>query len=65
MVGFIDKHLGEYGVEPICEVLPIALSTYYARKAVEADPSLRSARAVRDEMLKGEIRRVWDENFAV
>jgi len=32
---------------------------------MEADPSLRSARAVRDEKLKVEIHRVWDENFAV
>jgi transposase InsO family protein len=32
---------------------------------MEADPSLRSPRAKRDEWLKVEIRRVWDENFAV
>lgn len=65
MVGFIDDHREEYGVEPICRVLPIAPSTYYAHKAWEADPSLRSQRAQRDECLKVEIRRVWDENFAV
>ena len=29
MVDFIDAHRVEYGVEPICEVLPIAPSTYY------------------------------------
>jgi hypothetical protein len=28
MVAFIDDHRSEYGVEPICEVLPIAPSTY-------------------------------------
>ena len=38
MVAFIDDHRGEYGVEPICAVLPIAPSTYYAHKAREADP---------------------------
>ena len=28
MVSFIDDHREAYGVEPICEVLPIAPSTY-------------------------------------
>ena len=65
MVAFIDDHRAEYGVEPICAVLPIAPSTYYVHKAWEADPSLRSARAQRDEILCGEISRVWEENFQV
>ena len=30
MAVFIDEHRGSYGVEPICAVLPIAPSTYYA-----------------------------------
>ena len=42
MAVFIDEHRGSYGVEPICAVLPIAPSTYYARKAMQADPTLRS-----------------------
>ena len=29
MIAFIDDHRGAYGVEPICEVLPIAPSTYH------------------------------------
>jgi len=65
MVNFIDEQREVYGVGPICEVLPIAPSTYYAQKGVQADPSLRSARAKRDAWLKVEIRRVWEENFAV
>ena len=65
MVAFIDDHRQEYGVEPICAVLPIAPSTYYAHKAREADPRLRPARAQRDEVLRGEIRRVWKSNFQV
>jgi putative transposase len=65
MVGFIDDHREEHGVEPICEVLPIAPSTYYARKAMEAEPAKRSARAVRDAELREEIERVWKENFGV
>jgi transposase InsO family protein len=46
-------------------VLSIAPSTYYVHKARERDPALRSARAVRDEELRGEIRRVWKANFGV
>ena len=65
MVSFIDEHREEHGVEPICEVLPIAPSTYYAQKAQEADPSKRSERAVRDARLREEIERVWKENFGV
>jgi transposase InsO family protein len=65
MVAFIDDHREDYGVEPICKVLPIAPSTYYAHKAREADPALRSARAQRDEQLRVEIQRVWDANFKV
>ena len=62
MVAFIDDHRDEYGVEPICAVLPIAPSTYYAAKARETDPALRSARSRNDEALRTEIQRVWDEN---
>jgi putative transposase len=65
MVGFIDDHRHEYGVEPICKVLPIAPSTYFAHKARAADPGLRPARLQRDEELRGEIRRVWEANFSV
>ena len=62
MTAFIDDHRADYGVESICAVLPIAPSTYYAHKAREADPTLRSARAQSDEQLRVEIQRVWDEN---
>jgi transposase InsO family protein len=65
MVAFIDDHKGEYGVEPICRVLPIAPSTYYEHKARERDPSRCPARAQRDAWLRPEIRRVWDQNFQV
>ncbi len=65
MVAFIDDYRGLYGVEPICEVLRIAPSTYYAHKQRERDPERRSARARRDEELRHRIRRVWFENFGV
>ncbi len=65
MVGYIDDHRDRYGVEPICAVLPIAPSTYYEHKARERDPDRRSNRWIRDEALKVEIRRVWEENLCV
>jgi len=65
MVDFIDAHRDEYGVEPICEVLPIAPSTYYEHEARRRDPTKRSARAKRDERLKAAVSGVWQENHAV
>ena len=65
MIGFIDEHRGLYGVEPICRVLPIAPSTYHAHVARRADPDRQPARMKRDAVLRREIRRVWEENFAV
>jgi len=65
MVSFIDEHRDEHGVEPICEQLPIAPSTYHEQKAREADASRLPARVVRDADLREEIERVWKENFGV
>jgi transposase InsO family protein len=65
MIRYIDDHKGRFGVEPTCSVLPIAPSTYYEQKARERDPGRRPARAIRDEALKPEIERVYDENFRV
>lgn len=65
MVGFIDTHRGAYGVEPICAVLPIAPSTYYAQQARAADPTRQPARAQRDAALRLEITRVWRANRRV
>ena len=65
MKTFIDEHRAVYGVEPICKLLPIAPSTYYAHAARQADPRRRPARAVRDTALMPEIERVWNENFQV
>jgi hypothetical protein len=65
MIGFIDDHRAEYGVEPICRVLPIAPSTFYEHQAVARDPARASDRAKRDEVLRSEVQRVWDQNFKV
>jgi transposase InsO family protein len=65
MVDFIEEHREEYGVEPICAVVPIAPSTYYEHRGRRRDPDLRPARTKRDETLREDIRRVWKGNFAV
>jgi transposase InsO family protein len=65
MVSLIDEHRETYGVEPICQQLPIAPSIYYEQKAREADPSRLPNRAVRDAALREEIERVWKEHFGV
>lgn len=65
MIGFIDDHRNEYGGEPIFRVLPIAPSTYHEHTAQRRDPERMSARAQRDEVLKVEVKRVFDRNFGV
>ena len=40
IVEFIDGHKDEFGVEPICEVLQVAPSTYYTHRS--RPPSARS-----------------------
>lgn len=65
MVQFIDDHRHVYGVGPICEVLPIAPSTYYEHKARQRDPDRRPPRCQRDDVLRDDIWRVWDENYRV
>jgi putative transposase len=65
MIAFIDAHRGDYGVEPICRVLPIAPSTYHDHAVKQRDPSRLPPRAQRDRALKPEILRVHAENFGV
>ncbi|WP_214371447.1 IS3 family transposase, partial [Pseudonocardia sp. H11422] len=65
LVAFITEHKDRFGVEPICAVLTdfgaqIAPSTYYAARSRPP-----SRRAVRDEQLKREIMRVFEENYSV
>ncbi len=58
MIIFIDDHRARWGVEPICRVLPIAPSTYYAAR--KRPPATRT---LRDEHLKVQIERVYKANF--
>ena len=60
MIAFIEAHRKAFGVEPICRVLPIAPSTYYARAAVSRDPGRASTRAKGDAARSVEIKRVHD-----
>jgi putative transposase len=65
-VAFIDAHQARetaglrWGVEPICRVLQVAPSTYYAAK--RRPPSRRK---VEDAGLKERIRRVYEEHYEV
>ena len=65
MVSFVDYHKADYGVESICEQLPIAPSTFYEHKVREVDPDRLPSRAKRDIDLSIAIQRVWQENFRV
>lgn len=53
------------GGGPVCSELHIAPSTYYHCQQQRHHPDKRSARAQRDDWLKREIRRVYDENHQV
>jgi putative transposase len=56
----IDALRDRFGVEPICRVVGVPASTYYAAKR-----RLPSARQRRDAQLKLEIQRVFDDNYQV
>lgn len=74
MIAFIKDHREVHGVEPICRVLPIAPSTFYAHAAIARDPGLASDRAKQDaidhkkieEAFEGSgkrygVRKIWHE----
>ncbi|MBK1637408.1 IS3 family transposase, partial [Rhodovulum adriaticum] len=60
MIAFIDDHRCVHGVGPICGVLGIAPSTYYAFKVVERDPDLASDRARQDRLDMAAIKQAFD-----
>lgn len=57
---FIEEHRDVFGVGPICRVLPIAPSTFYARAAIVRDPGLASSRAKQDKEDSPEVKRIFD-----
>ncbi len=62
MTAFIDEFREEFGVEPICKVLPIAPSTYRQRVLEARQPDRASARSKSDAALRVQIARLWEEN---
>lgn len=60
IVEFIDTHRAEFGVEPICEVLQVAPSTYYAAKSRPV-----SARALQDSVMIPFLVALWEANYRV
>jgi putative transposase len=61
-VSFIDANREELGVEPICDALQMAPSTYYAHKRREEQPS---ERARRDAVLMPILVALWVANRKV
>ena len=61
----VDTLRNEHGVGPVCHELDIAPSTYYRHQQHSRHPDRRSQREQRDELLKVEIKRVYDENHSV
>jgi putative transposase len=57
---FIETHRERFGVEPICRVLQVAPSSYYAARTRQP-----SARQPRDNALKVELRRAHAAHFGV
>ena len=59
-MAFVDEHRDEFGVEPICNELPMAPSTYYDYKRQPL-----SARAIRDAMMMTILMAIWVTNRKV
>ncbi|SNR91850.1 Transposase InsO and inactivated derivatives [Haloechinothrix alba] len=59
MTRFIDAYRDQFGVEPICDAVNVAPSTYYAAKNRQKNPSDRTIRA--GEVVR-EIQRVWEDS---
>lgn len=62
IVDYIDGHRDEFGVEPICKVMQIAPSTYYAAKKRQVTPC---ARALRDAVMCQVLLAIWVTNRKV
>ena len=65
VIGFMQAHVSDFGVEPMCRVLQIAPSTWHENARRKADLDRLPRRAKRDAELSVQIRRLFDENFGV
>jgi putative transposase len=62
VVAFIDAHRLEFGVEPVCNALQVAPSTYYAARRRQVCPS---GRAVSDAVMGRVLMALWVANRKV
>ena len=62
MSRYIDSERSCFGVEPICRALEVPVSSYYAVKAREREPSQRT---LKDRGLVERIRAIHEENYGV
>ncbi len=65
MTAVIDDHRAAHRVKPICKGLPIAPSTCHAHAAWRADPAKPPARLKRDNVLKADVRRMFEADFGL
>ncbi|UAN16292.1 MULTISPECIES: IS3 family transposase [Enterobacter] len=65
IIPLLDTLSRSHGVGPVCHELDIAPSTYYRHQEQRQHPEKRSLRQQRDDQLKVEIQRVYDENYSV
>ena len=62
MIAFIEDHKVAHGVEPICRVLPVTLSTFHAHAAIARDPDPASDRARQDVLDRKKIKDAFDDS---
>jgi len=60
MISFIEEYRVAHRVEPICRVLSIAPSTFYAHARIARDPDLASDRAKQDAIDRKKIKDAFD-----
>ena len=66
MIRFIDEHRNRFGVEAICRTLRATTCGFITSRAYRAAKTRpASARALRDEVLLPEIKRIHQENYSV
>lgn len=62
MVDFIQDNKVLYGVEAICNILPIAPSMYYRQLNLTNNPEKRSKRDLHDQYYADQIKWIWQES---
>lgn len=67
MIRFIDEHRARFGVERICRVLRDGTDGGFitSRRYRTAKARVRSARALKEELLIPEIQRIHTANYGV